>query len=125
MKIKINVCMIFLIFMQILIKEIKSYQNSFLELHSLNRNQLKQNVNPIANDIIQQPKDFLANLANVNTTNIIANITNGLNANIPRIITNNFPTLNDISNITNKFNCFHFNYEDFSVFDLSHLDKIE
>ena len=31
----------------------------------------------------------------------------------------------DINNITAKFNCFFFNSDDFSVFDLSHLDKEE
>jgi oligoribonuclease NrnB/cAMP/cGMP phosphodiesterase (DHH superfamily) len=31
----------------------------------------------------------------------------------------------DISNITKRFSCFYFNEEDFSVYDLSQLDKAE
>ena len=31
----------------------------------------------------------------------------------------------DISNITKKFSCFYFNQEDFSVYDMSQLDKEE
>ncbi len=31
----------------------------------------------------------------------------------------------DISNITKKFSCFYFNEEDFSVYDMSQLDKEE
>lgn len=32
---------------------------------------------------------------------------------------------NDVSNITKRFSCFYFNEEDFSVYDMSQLDKDE
>ena len=70
---------------------------------------------------IQQPKKFLDILTN--NTNVI---TNEIKKTLPKnLLGYNITNIKDISNITNKFNCFHFNYEDFSVFDLSHLDKIE
>jgi hypothetical protein len=32
---------------------------------------------------------------------------------------------NEVSNVTKRFSCFYFNEEDFSVYDMSQLDKLE
>ena len=116
----LKLSLIFLIYIQTLIIEIKSFKNSFLEMNSLNKLNTYLNKQNVINEI-QQPKKFLDILTN--NTNVI---TNDIKKTLPKnLLGYNITNIKDISNITNKFNCFHFNYEDFSVFDLSHLDKIE
>lgn len=57
-------------------------------------------------------------ISNENILKFLKINTNNTNLN------NSSPAI-DINNITAKFNCFYFNSDDFSVYDLSHLDKTE
>ena len=115
---------IFFIFLfEILFGEIKSFENSILRMLSDKIDISNSDMNDIVNG------NFLQKA--INSTNLTASFDDVQNFIKGSKFLNNtkfnysIGETDIISNITGKFNCFYFNSDDFSVFDLSHLDKDE
>jgi len=95
---------------------IPKIQNSKSEFE-LNLNHPNETINII--NYVSTKKFLNSNTTNLTIENRASNLLN---------LTNIFVDLkssDDISNITKRFSCFYFNEEDFSVYDMSQLDKKE
>jgi hypothetical protein len=84
------------------LKNIKKSDTQFIEKESTaNQNNKLRSENFMAQKIDSNDIQLINRLSNIDTSNL------------------------NINNITSKFSCFYFNIEDFSVYDLSQLDKQE